>query len=342
MAAIPIRNIYYLLCYAWDRLDEAALTDVSMAGEPRLADLLGRVLRSGVTHLLKRGIDRRYVAENAEIAGIRGRLDISSSLKRASFPRARAWCVFDELSPDTPANRIVKTTLRNLASVSALDAELAENLRDLYRRFPGVAEVAIDGQMFRRITLGSNAAYYGFLLDVCELVHRNLLADEDTGETTFRDFTRDDAQMARLFERFLFRFFEHEQERYSVDAPHLRWHAQGKEADIGYLPLMRTDIVLRDEARTIVIDAKYYAQTLGEHFGKQTVRSDHLYQLFTYLQHFSLNRSADVAGVLIYPRTTRSVAVDAVLFGHPFRAATVDLAQAWEGIHEDLLRAIDI
>jgi 5-methylcytosine-specific restriction enzyme subunit McrC len=335
-AAIPIENIYYLLCYAWDRLEEAALTDVTATSQMRLPDLFARVLRSGVAHLLKRGLDRAYVTEEEEIAGIRGRLNVAMSLKRATFPRARAWCAFDELSPDTPPNRIVRTTLRALASVAELDATLAEELRDLFRRMPGVQEVRITGQSFRRLTLGSNNRYYGFLLDICELVYRNLLVDERTGAMKFRDFTRDDAQMARLFERFLFRFYAREQTVFRVEAPHLEWNASGEAGALEYLPRMRTDIVLRSHDRLIVMDAKYYAQTLSEYFGKATIRSEHLYQIFAYLRHLA-GRSEQVAGVLLYPRTTETLSIDVSLFEHPVRVVTINLAQQWSAVHRDLL-----
>jgi len=274
-----------------------------------------------------------------ELAGVRGRLDVAHSLKTASFPRARAWCVVDELSPDTLPNRIVKTTLRQLAGVDGLDDRLAESLRDLYRRMPGVQEMRVTGQSFRRVTLGSNTSYYGFLLDVCELVHRNLLVDEQTGTTIFRDFTRDDAQMARLFERFLFRFYQKEQHRYRVEAPHLTWRATGDDAALEYLPKMRTDIVLRNGERTIVIDAKYYAETLTEYFGKATVRSGHLYQLFAYLRHLA-GGARPAAGVLLYPRTTATVAIHVEVFGHPVLVSTVDLSRPWREVHRDLLGVV--
>lgn len=337
---IPIENIYYLLCYAWDRLEEAELTGVTPTPEMRLPELFARVLRGGVTHLLKRGLARAYVTNEEEIAGVRGRLNVGMSLKTASFTRARAWCVFDELSPDTLPNRIVKTTLRELAGVAGLDASLAESLRDLYRRMPGVQEMRITGQSFKRLTLGSNTRYYGFLMDVCELVYRNLLVDEQTGTTMFRDFTRDDAQMARLFERFLFSFYQKEQGGYTVAAPHLTWRASGHPDALEYLPLMRTDIVLRNAKRTMVIDAKYYADTLTEYFGKSTVRSGHLYQLFAYLQHLDTS-PAEVVGVLLYPRTTETVAVHVEVFGHPVLVTTVDLAQPWTRIQSDLLGVLD-
>ena len=41
---IPIQNIYYLLCYAWDKLEEKELIDVDPVGMTELVDLFARVL----------------------------------------------------------------------------------------------------------------------------------------------------------------------------------------------------------------------------------------------------------------------------------------------------------
>jgi 5-methylcytosine-specific restriction enzyme subunit McrC len=341
--AIPIENIYYLLCYAWDALEEADLANVGVTPEMRLQELLASVLCSGVTHLLKRGVDRSYVAHEGEIAGIKGKLNVGMSVKRTTFARARAYCTFDELSPDVAHNRIVKTTLRRLAGVSNLDANLADRLRDLYRRMPGVQETRITGQGFRRVVLSRNNSYYGFLLDVCEIIHRNLLVNEASGTVEFRDFTRDDAQMARLFERFLYHFFAKEQKQFSVSAPRFGWRATGEHGDLAYLPEMRTDIVLNDRRQTIVIDAKYYTAALGEHFNRSTLHSANLYQIFAYMTHLAAEGDRSrVRGILVYPRTTETLRVRVSLFDHPFLAATLNLAQPWTGVRHDLLAMLSM
>ena len=61
---IPIQNIYYLLCYAWDKLEEKELVDVDPAGMTELVDLFARVLSAGTNHVLKRGFDRNYVGRD--------------------------------------------------------------------------------------------------------------------------------------------------------------------------------------------------------------------------------------------------------------------------------------
>ena len=70
-APIPIRNIYYLLCYAWKRLDEGAIVDVSGVDSTELADLFGTVLTNGVRHLLRLGLDKDYELHEEELAAIR-------------------------------------------------------------------------------------------------------------------------------------------------------------------------------------------------------------------------------------------------------------------------------
>jgi 5-methylcytosine-specific restriction enzyme subunit McrC len=51
---IPIANIYYLLCYAWDVLEEKeTLADVDALDSTDLLDLFARVLVNGTRRLLR-------------------------------------------------------------------------------------------------------------------------------------------------------------------------------------------------------------------------------------------------------------------------------------------------
>lgn len=59
--AIPLENVYYLLCYAWNRLDARDRVDVSAVPGNRIENLLAKVLIEGTAHLLRSGLDRSYV-----------------------------------------------------------------------------------------------------------------------------------------------------------------------------------------------------------------------------------------------------------------------------------------
>ena len=71
---IPVANIYYLLCYASNKLEESETIKVDPTQCTELVDLFARVLISGLDHLLKKGIDRGYVVHSEESRVLRGKL----------------------------------------------------------------------------------------------------------------------------------------------------------------------------------------------------------------------------------------------------------------------------
>ena len=58
--SIPIENVYYLFCYAWDRFPEGKAIGVGTVDSPQICDLFASVLIRGVNRLMRRGLDRGY------------------------------------------------------------------------------------------------------------------------------------------------------------------------------------------------------------------------------------------------------------------------------------------
>ena len=58
---IPVQNIYYLLCYAWNKLEERDIVDVQGIETTELQDLFAKVLLGGTSRLIKMGLYRGYV-----------------------------------------------------------------------------------------------------------------------------------------------------------------------------------------------------------------------------------------------------------------------------------------
>jgi len=133
---IPIRNLFHLLCYAWDRLDERDLIEAGRAPPPRdTLNLLGRVLVSGVAALVRRGFERGYREWQEEIAGIRGRLELTATIRRDLPKYGRAACDFDELEHDTPANRVIRATLTLLMRSPLVEEKLRHEMAGVLRNF---------------------------------------------------------------------------------------------------------------------------------------------------------------------------------------------------------------
>ena len=340
---IPIRNIYFLLCYAWDRLAEGNLVDVSALDSTELADLFATVLLNGTHHVIRRGMDQGYQVFEGELASIRGRVDVAASARKMLLAHGRACCVYDELNVNTLPNRILKATLRHLANLPSLDESLRKKLWVLVRSLGDIEDIHLTKLAFRQIQLNGNKRFYRFLLNVCELVQGAWLVDEATGSYRFRDFLRDERQMARLFENFIFHFYRIERSEMTATRERIYWTALSEEdPDLQLLPTMLTDVVLRDNQRTIVIDAKYYKETLQTHYERETVHSPHLYQLFAYLKNLEPQGGADAQaeGILLYPVVDRNVRLSYQMPGHMLRVRTVNLSRPWQEIHNELLQIV--
>jgi len=339
--SIPIRNVYYLLCYAWDALQEGEQVDVDLDGSGPAVNLLGRVLEAGVTHLLKRGLGREYLVQEATVAGIRGKLQFGVTLKRNLLAEGRTVCAFDELHHDVLANQILKATLRRLLPAPDLDPALHDRLLGLHRRLHDISEIALTSRSFRTVQPHRNARVYLFLMSLCRLVYDNLLVDQETGQARFRDFVRDERQMAALFEQFVFNFYRQEQSAYTVRRPHLQWQAEATEEDRKYLPIMRTDVVLRSALDTIVLDTKFYRQSfVTSRTGAQPkVHSSHLYQMLAYLKNYEPEVGV-AAGILLYPTIDEDFCYQYRILGHPVRVCSVNLMQPWTVIHGQLLELL--
>jgi 5-methylcytosine-specific restriction enzyme subunit McrC len=186
--------------------------------------------------------------------------------------------LFDEVSVNTLANRILYTTVKQLLTFGELDRELRSRLRTVTRSLRDIEEIDLTDALFRKVLVSSNRAYYGFLLDVCEFVHNSWLVDEANGDRKFRDFTRDDAAMARLFESFLFNFMTRECRQWSVVREDIKWDARSvTDPELRYLPRMRTDISARRAGEYKIIDAKFYTNTLNSHYDVDKLHNANLY-----------------------------------------------------------------
>ena len=120
----------------------------------------------------------------------------------------------------------------------------------------------------------------------------------------------------------------------------LDWVADGS---LDYLPQMETDISVRSADSTLVIETKYYAEAMTTYFGKERVRSEHLYQVFTYLKNLEARDGPDfvVSGMLLYPAVGTSLRLGYKLGGHRISVCTLDLTQDWQTIRAELLELVD-
>jgi 5-methylcytosine-specific restriction enzyme subunit McrC len=180
-------------------------------------------------------------------------------------------------------------------------------------------------------------------MQLCEFVFWSLMPDERGSAARFRQIVDDEVRMSAVFEDFLRNFFQLHRIEYRVRAESPEWYVtDATEDDLALLPRMATDITLRHLHHTIIVDAKFYRKALADSPFGERVRSQHLYQLMTYLQHERVRRDdMGLSGMLIYPDVGRSLRLHYRLLGIPVLVATVDLGRKWQEIDLELNELLD-
>ena len=111
---IPIRNIYYMLSYAFQVLTEQGFKKIETEEFENVAELCAAILTKGVSLQLKRGLGREYIEKTESLSSLRGRIEISESIKTRSMMKRRLICSYDDFSENSYLNRIIKTTMELL------------------------------------------------------------------------------------------------------------------------------------------------------------------------------------------------------------------------------------
>lgn len=341
---IPIQNIYYLLCYAWNKLEERDVVNVSGIDTTNLVDLFAKVLLGGMNHLFKRGFDRGYLLFSEDTSALKGKFSFNNTIKRNLLIKAQVHCEYDELSYNILHNQIIKSTIWELISIESIDKTLRKELIGLYRRLHEIDDIKLAGALFNRVQLHQNNSFYDFLLKICELVYDNLLISEEPGKSKFRDFLRDEGQMKYLFEEFIRKFYIIEAPHYHVAREDINWNLKALDAiSDSYRPKMQTDISIKSDTSKMIIEAKYYKETLTEHFDKEKIHSNNLYQIFAYLKNIEAKDdiSKQCTGLLFYPTVDKEINLNYMMSGHKLMIRTINLNQPWQQIHKSMLEILN-
>jgi 5-methylcytosine-specific restriction enzyme subunit McrC len=341
---IPLATLYYLLCYAWQRLPEPTVLQATEAAPfHRPLELLTQMLLHAAGQLLRTGLPLAFITNEQETNQLRGRIELAPTLGRGLLPQGRAVCSFDELSPNQPLYQLLAGTLAALATHPGLPLALRRQVSQLRRRLPASVQLLVPAaQVFERLRRQRLASAEAFLLHICELIYETSLpAPAEGGRGRFADFRRDERLMARLFEQAVRNFYRREQRQYRVFTETIAWQAEAPHApDLALLPTMLTDTTLESPSRKIILDTKYYAAALRPRYDQQRLIAPHLYQLYAYLQNLRPAPGQALEGILLYPAATAAVDVRYALGGHPVRIVTLDLHQPWPGIAASLLALV--
>tara|TARA_X000000950_G_C13783864_1_gene606303 strand:+ start:120 stop:1142 length:1023 start_codon:yes stop_codon:yes gene_type:complete len=338
---IPIKNLYYLLSYAWNKLEHRNKIKLNEDDFNSLADLFARVFDNLLGILIKRGLDKNYIEKNEKIRGIKGKINFNRTIKSLSHLDRKFYCEFDDFSSDIFANQIIKATLKVLLR-SKVNRELKKSLKRKLLSLSEITDIELSNIHFRKTVIDKNNSYYQFIIQVCKLIYDNTTLDEEIGNKVFKEFFGTDKQFASLFESFVLNFYKKHLSRktYRVKGSEIiNWDMIDGKHEL--FPIMRTDITVEGSNKKTIIDTKFYKDIFTYNYEKPKFHSNNLYQIYAYIKNYKNENNKIVEGILLYPTTKQDIDSNHTIGGHNFRLMTVNLNQEWRNIERDLISIIN-
>lgn len=333
---IVIKNVYYMLAYAFRSLNSEQFKSVEAEEFDHIHDLFAAIMSKGIARQLKQGLYREYVVHNDDLATLRGKIDLPGTTKLRLAQRRQLACEYDELAENNQLNQIVKSTALLLLRHGDVKAAHRAALKKLLLFFSNVDEIELTSVRWSSIRFARNNQSYRILVSICQLVVEGMLISNTSGEHKLMSFI-DDQEMSRLYEKFILEFYREHWADLKPRASRIEWAIE--EGERTMLPMMQSDITLMSGERLLIIDAKYYSKNLQVNYERQTVHSNNIYQVFTYVKNAeATNPDMHVAGMLLYAETDSEIQPDARwrIGGNDFAVTTLDLRQEFAGIAHKL------
>ena len=345
---VPIKNILYMFSYVWEKVSFEEYTNLDSEDDFDSVNILSTLFLINVESILKRGLYKEYREKEEELRGIRGKINFEESLNRLSFENAKAVCIYDELNENNLINQVIKTTAIKLHRTQDINNENLKKLSNVLLYFNQVDEIEITNETFK-IKYNQNNEYTHYLINICELINNSLMLSENKGSYKFINILDDDKIMQNVYEKFVYKFYNYHLKKNDYTAnvffqKHLNWEVYSGNREI--LPEMRLDTLIQTRDKTIIIDTKYYESYYGSNYGKLSLNSSNLYQMYTYMNH--IDAENQIEGMLLYPQNGDAISeeynIDIMnkkeMKKAKIRIQTIDLSKKWNLIEEQLLSFI--
>lgn len=330
---IPIKNVYYMLSYAFKALNQKEYRKVETETFENIADLFAEILNIAISKQIKQGLKRDFIDLTETTSSPKGKINITPSM--IIIKQGQVNFTHDDFSVNNYLNRILKTTLNILIKLVSKDRK--SKLRKLLIYFRDVDTLDIHNINWN-VRYDRNNQDYRMLIGICHMTIKGMIQGEKEGQTKLMEF--EDLQKEHmLYEKFLLNYYKKEHPHIKAHAPHVDWQLDTEEDYL--LPNMLTDITLEHENKILIIDAKYYTQITQEYYGKPIAHSPNIYQIFTYVK----NKEAElkdkdhvVSGMLLYAGTDENIQTDVsyMMSGNKITIKTLNLNQNFNLIKEDL------
>ncbi len=302
-------NLLVLLRYAFDlnpyENEIAAMRKKSADWFEILTTLYAKNLQEA----LKRGIFRNYITYEENGGVLKGKWLISQHLKINPFQKHRFYVQYDEFSPDTLLNQVLKYAAVQMRCQS-MDANNRQQLAMLSDWMDEVTlPPALNNAVLEQIIFTRLNERFRPLFNLAKLFLEHQAIDNRVGVTNAFAYTFD---MNKLFEKFIVRFIQENRGRILKGTGYehcaIIEKAQGihkwlaKDDNGKDIFMLEPDIIFKnkDGSVPLIIDAKY--KILNDDERKAGIKEGDMYQAMAYAQIYKCHRV-----ILIYPQMDNKI-----------------------------------
>lgn len=305
MNNILIKNIYYMLVYAFQNVHEICNTTVETEAFDNIHDFFAVILSMAVSNQIKRGLYKEYIDKMDDLTCLKGKINFSSTIEEGALAKHHLICEYQEFTINTYVNQVLKTTMLLLLNKGDVKQYNKKVLKKCLVFFQEVDTLNPKSIRWKNITYHRNNATYKMLLNICYLIIEGLLLTTENGSTKLSKYI-DDQQLHRLYEKFVLGYFQKEHPKLKATSSYINWNVENTTG-LDLLPSMKSDIMLTYNDKTLIIDTKFYSHSMQEQYDKSSFISSNLYQIYTYVKNKDVDHSGSVSGMLLYAQTQNEI-----------------------------------
>lgn len=327
-----IRNIYYMLCYSFNK-DLLTANDVSSVDSEsfdNIYNLFSIILCMMIRKQVKKGMNKDYINVSEDLSTVRGKINITETINTNSMIKQKLVCNYDEFSENNPLNQIIKTTAEYLIKSNKIGNATKRELKKSIIYFNKVDVVEPSTINWKKLMFNRNNNSYKNIIVLCELIMKGLIASDKKGTEQFKEFL-DETALHRIYENFIKAYFR---KHYNLNAGSRNLSLT--EEAVEYIGMMKTDITLETEDRMLIIDAKFYDHILNQNrfAGSRIIDMGNIYQINTYVENQLQQTGKDVKGMLLYAQTIDEpvINIKVPINNKDIMIRTLDLNQDWKDI----------
>lgn len=281
--------------------DDDSQAFMALAKLPLHEWLIQRFLQQ-VQALLARGLRFQYVEQERNLTTARGRLLVSANMRANPLAPHRFYCRFEEMSPNRPENRLIRSALDKVRRQTANDRSRKEAaaLADWMHEVPTSRNVAHDFSSWRDDRL---MAHYKEIRSTCRWILQEQASAPIGGHVAmFGRFVR----MNDVFERYVARWMAERLGQAHVLVTQGSGNARARKALFepgGLQNPMKPDMLLFEPGEQssclAIVDAKWKRPNAG-----QLASRGDLYQIYAYASHWmdTDDSERDRVVALVYPQ----------------------------------------